>query len=298
MSKLIGLPTLIVACALATAVGCGDDDDNSAGQGGYSGSGARGGTGGRTGGTGGTGAFDTGGSANNSGGRSNTGGRVGTGGQSGGSNQSGGGGQAGGGEAGAGAADTGGSAGSGGASGMGAAAGEGGGGAGAGGEGGQGGEGGAFSSTQVQALSDSQILLVVDTLNAGEVEEAYAALPRLSDAGVEAFARRMITDHGQARLDTATLATTLDLSPKTSDVQAQLEEMAMQERQELLDTSNAAIDRVYIEAQIADHAEALALLQILQPAADAAQLKQFITTLEADVQAHYTLAVTTRDALQ
>lgn len=294
MSKLFAMRTIMVACALATAVACGDDDDDNP-----SAQGGRGGTGGRsaTGGTGGTGADSgapQGGDDNGSGGT-----RGGTGGTSGSSGNAGRGGASGGkvgatgGEAGGGAGgDTGGTGVTGGAGGS---AGAGDAGAGAGGDGGA---GGAFSAVEVQALTDAQMLLVLDTLNAGEVEEAYAALPRLTIASVETFAQKMITDHNKARMDTATLAQTLALKPTPSGIQKELERMAMTEREALLETGDAEIDRVYMDTQVAAHAEALALLQTLQPAADAAQLKTFITTLETAVEAHHTLAVSTRDALE
>src|SRR5215207_8560478 len=84
--------------------------------------------------------------------------------------------------------------------------------AGAGGRatGGQGGEAGAAAAL---SLSDAQVLLVLDTLNQGEVEVAYAASPRLSQADVEAFAQEMITDHGAARQSVLAVADSLDLDP-------------------------------------------------------------------------------------
>ncbi len=287
----------MVACALATVVACGDDDDdNPSAQGGHSGASARGGTGGTTGAeTGGSTTGGTGGSRADTGGRNATGGAI-SGGEAGGG-AGGASGAAGAGAAGAGAADDGGSAGNAGMAGLGGAGGDGGAGA-AAGAAGDGGQGGAFSAVEVQGLSDAQLLLVLDTLNAGEVEEAYAALPRLGNAAVEDFARTMISEHGQARLDTAMLATTLNLNPKPSEVQRQLERAAMEERRELMDASDATIDQLYIDAQVAAHAEALALLQTMEPAADAVELKDFITTLQTHVQAHHTLAVSTRDALE
>lgn len=51
----------------------------------------------------------------------------------------------------------------------------------------------------VLALEDGQILYVADTLNAGEVDQARAALPKLTNADVRSFANDMITEHGTAR---------------------------------------------------------------------------------------------------
>ncbi|HYP88214.1 MAG TPA: DUF4142 domain-containing protein, partial [Polyangiaceae bacterium] len=94
---------------------------------------------------------------------------------------------------------------------------------GAGGFTGLGGAGGAAAGADAGGagpdLNDAQILLVLDTLNQGEVDEAYAALPRLADPDVLDFAQLMVTDHSAARQQVAATADTLNLNPSPSATQ-------------------------------------------------------------------------------
>jgi putative membrane protein len=148
------------------------------------------------------------------------------------------------------------------------------------------GEGGGDGAAALN-LSDAQVLLVLDTLNRGEVEVAYAALPRLADDDVRAFAQLMVADHSSARQSVLMVADSLDLAPLPSDVQAMLKAKA-EATVEAFHASNAeALDEPYVESQVADHAAALVLLEELAPTAEADELKELIATLEASVQTHY-----------
>jgi putative membrane protein len=157
-----------------------------------------------------------------------------------------------------------------------------------GGEAGMSGLGGMGGAAAVE-LTDAQIVLVLDTLNAGEVEEAYAALPRLSSDDVVAFAQRMISDHSAGRQMVTTAERDLDLEPMPSDVQASLEQEA-REHVDQFHEGSGAIDAAYIQLQIEEHAQALDLLAKLEQAADAAALRDLITALRATVQEHEELA--------
>jgi putative membrane protein len=173
------------------------------------------------------------------------------------------------------------------------------------GAGGQAGEGGAAgeagaggaAAAAIQALSDAQILLVLDTLNQGEVNEAYAALPRLVNADVKAFAQQMVTDHSTARQSVATTADTLDLNPLPSDVQRQLMREGQEHEATLRATATSALDATYIDLEVVGHSQALELLTDLQAAADEAQLRTLITSLQATVQDHYESAVSIQNDL-
>jgi putative membrane protein len=164
------------------------------------------------------------------------------------------------------------------------------------GEGGEGGQDGQDGGATLN-LSDAQVLLVLDTLNQGEVEVAYAALPRLADGDVQAFAQLMVTDHSAARQSVFMVADSLDLAPLPSDVQAMLKEKAEATVQAFHASEAEALDEPYVESQVADHAAALTLLEELAATAEAAELKELIATLEASVQVHYDHALELEAAL-
>jgi len=136
-------------------------------------------------------------------------------------------------------------------------------------------------------LSDAQILLVLDTLNQGEVDEAYAALPRLMSAEVRAFAQEMVTDHSAARQQVLTTANALSLAPTPSEPQEELQAEGEAHVATLRTKPAAALDATYINMEVTGHADALSLLDELAAAADAAQLKSLIATLRATVLEHY-----------
>jgi len=156
-----------------------------------------------------------------------------------------------------------------------------------GGAGGDSADGGAGGASAVAALSDAQILLVLDTLNQGEVEEAYAALPRLTSAPVKTFAQRMVTDHSGARQSVLATADMLNVAPTPSETQADLQDESQTHVAMLRATAASALDAMYVNMEVQEHAAALTLLDDLAAAADAAQLKTLIATLRATVLQHY-----------
>jgi uncharacterized protein (DUF305 family) len=156
---------------------------------------------------------------------------------------------------------------------------------------GAGGVGGSGGDAALAALSDAQILLVLDTLNQGEVEEAFAVLPRLAAAEVEAFAQLMVTHHGAARQSVAMTAAMLEQAPAPSETQAGLKDQAEAAVAQLRATPTANLDAAYLELQVGAHAEALALLTELSEVADAAELATLLTGLKATVQQHYDRAL-------
>jgi predicted outer membrane protein len=259
-----------LAVTLANGVvACGDDDDDDNGTAGSStGGGGRGGTAGSsTGGGGRGGTTNQGGVAGKS--------PVGPGGEGGTS-------------AGAPPAE-------GGAGGAEAGAGSGGeaGGAGAGGAGGAGG-----AAAETAQLTDAQILLVLDTVNQGEVEVAFAALPHLSVPAVTTFAQDMIDDHSAGRQAVIATSNDLDLKPQPSDLQQELMSQAEATVAELHESQSDALDAMYIDEEVTDHLEALQLLDGLLDAADAAPLRTLITSQTVVVQTHYNRAVALQNALE
>lgn len=277
MKKLFIGQLMTLGLVLGALAGCGDDDDSTSGSNGGTaglnggGTTAKGGTsGGGTSGnsTGGTGTSKGG---TNSGGGTATGGHTGTTGGAGGASGAGAGGESGGGVGGGG---PGGAAGGG-----------------AGGEGGLniGGEGGV--GAEARELSDAEIFNVLDTLNAGEVAQANAALPKLMVTGVAEFAQMMVTEHTQARTDVQMLAETLGVTPTPNSVAAALKAHSDDVVETFLSSQAAALDSPYIMSQVAGHRDALKLIAQMQSTADAAELKQLLATLRASVQTHYQLAV-------
>lgn len=280
------IPTLcLLTLSVTTFAACGDDDDDDTGTGGST---ARGGaqsggtatSSGGSAGRGGSGGSAGAGGAKTSGG---TAGKTGTGGTatSGGTAGNAGTTSTGGNVAGAGAAGLGGEGGV-----EGGAGGTVGGGGGAGGEAGVGGAGGAGGGGAVANLTDGQIILVIDTLNGGEVEVAFAALPKLTNAQVTAFANEMITAHGIARTANSELAKSQGLVPAPSDVQAGLKVSADAQVLAFQTSTAPSLDAAYIDSQVSMHTDALTLAERLFSAAETPQLRNELRAMVTDITAH------------
>jgi len=101
--------------------------------------------------------------------------------------------------------------------------------------------------------------------NVAEVELGRVAVQRASRPSVKSFGERMVTDHGRANAELATLARSkgMDVS-NTLDVSHQ----AMRDR--LSGLSGADFDRAYMSEMVRDHTEDVALFErTAQTAADA-----------------------------
>ena len=144
----------------------------------------------------------------------------------------------------------------------------------------------------VSNLHDGQILFVLDTLNAGEVNEAQAALPKLTNADVQDFAQDMIEDHGSARERLSQLAQEQQMPPEASEIATGLQDESQSVVERLLAAEATEVDTVYVQSQQAAHTEALALLAQLLMAADAEPLRAQLTELRASVQEHLDRAQT------
>jgi predicted outer membrane protein len=168
--------------------------------------------------------------------------------------------------------------------------------AGSAGEAGSGGAGGAAAETA--QLTDAQMLLVIDTINQGEVEVAFAALPHLAMPAITTFAQDMIDDHSAGRQAVIATSKSLDLKPQPSDLQQELMSKAEAMVEELHLSQSDALDAMYIDHEVVDHLEALELLEGLLAAADAAALRTLITNQQTVVQTHYNRAVALQTAIE
>lgn len=151
----------------------------------------------------------------------------------------------------------------------------------------------------VASLEDGQLVFLADTLNAGEVDQARAALPRLSDAAVVEFAEEMIEDHGPARDALLSLSREQDIAPQLSDVAAAVKDQGEQVVITLIETEDDDdVDVRYIDSQVVAHTTALAVIDASITAADAEPLQEQLTTLRASIEEHLSTATELQDRLR
>jgi putative membrane protein len=136
-------------------------------------------------------------------------------------------------------------------------------------------------------LTDAQIAEILDALNVGEIEQAREVLQRSKNDRVRRFAEHMIGDHGAAKEKGRGLERDAQISPQASSVSDEIKSNGVQIVSMLDASKGFDLDRVYMDAQIVQHQQALDLIvQTLLPQAKDAQLKS--TLMETrDVVAHH-----------
>jgi putative membrane protein len=152
------------------------------------------------------------------------------------------------------------------------------------------GAGGPTTSDDGSALSDGEIVAIVQTADLGEIAQARVALQQAKSARVKQFAEHMMTDHSAAEATLTHLDSTTGIAPEENAVTAQLKagsEGIMGE----LKTSGAEFDRTYIDAQVREHAQVLGLLDDrLIPHAQNADLTKTLRAVRSKVAGHLKMA--------
>lgn len=110
-------------------------------------------------------------------------------------------------------------------------------------------------------LNDRQIVGVVTTVDAGEIEQARVALTRATDPRVKQFAAHMIDQHTESTQQASSLASQYDLMPAASTEASALRDEGLKMKSMLEETSQTAFDGVYMKAQIQQHQEVLSLFK-------------------------------------
>jgi len=134
---------------------------------------------------------------------------------------------------------------------------------------------------------DRQIVGVLTTVDAGEIEQARVALTRATDPRVKQYAAHMIDQHTESTQKASTLASQYDLMPSPSDLAKSLQEKASRTKDLLDETSESAFDVTYLKAQIQQHQEVLDMLKSqLAPSAENEALTRQLQAASSMVQNH------------
>ncbi len=108
------------------------------------------------------------------------------------------------------------------------------------------------------AVSNQDHVFATEAAQGGmaEVQAAHMALRKSTNPSVDAFARRMIHDHGMANEKLATIAQAQGLTPP-----AHIDEMDQMMADHLSTLSGKAFDDAYIKGQVIAHKRTIALFK-------------------------------------
>jgi len=147
--------------------------------------------------------------------------------------------------------------------------------------------------------SDSQVAMIVSTVDSGEIEQAQLAQSRAKNARVQSFAQQMIQDHTSSKSKGGQLMQQAGLMPEASDTSRTLESQGMQTLQELKNADAASFDATYMRAQVKQHRDVLNMLtDQLIPVAKNSDLKSQLVTMRSLVQHHLEMAMGIQQELQ
>jgi putative membrane protein len=140
------------------------------------------------------------------------------------------------------------------------------------------------------ALTDVNIVAVLDEANAADSAGGSMAASKGSSAQVKDFGRMMMRDHHALRKAGQDLAKKENLTPAPP-----ANDTLPQGAQKMHDNmtamaKGAAWDKAYIDNEVAVHQAVIAFLQMAQGAAQDTSLKALIVTATPNVQAHLTKA--------
>jgi putative membrane protein len=145
--------------------------------------------------------------------------------------------------------------------------------------------GGALPSAS--SLTDEQILQLLHTANAGEIEQAKIAQRKSKNGQVKHFASMMVKDHTDADRKGQDVAAKLNNKPMPSATNTKLESDARQMTSSMSTRTGADFDQAYIDAQVKEHQQLLDLIDTqLLPSAKSADVKNVVQTVRPKVQSH------------
>jgi putative membrane protein len=128
--------------------------------------------------------------------------------------------------------------------------------------------------------------------NLAEIATSRLALDKSKDAGVRAYARRMIRDHTTAQRKLAAIAKALDTSLPKRPSALQLADAARLAR-----FSGDEFDTLYVRRQVVAHRKALATMLLELDTGTTAQLRNYAATTRPVVTMHLTMAKALRKSL-
>ena len=147
-------------------------------------------------------------------------------------------------------------------------------------------------------LTDSQIGAVTSAANNGEVAQANAALPKLSNADVKAYANSMVAMHSAAQTRQAALLQQKQITPQENPTSTMLKQDSDKIVAELSAAAASAVDSLYIDHQVEVHGSVLELLdQVLIPSASDADLRAELVATRGEVRTHLNEAKQLQEAL-
>jgi predicted outer membrane protein len=140
----------------------------------------------------------------------------------------------------------------------------------------------------VETFTDDQILGLLATFNAGEIDLAAIAQERAHEPAVKRFASILQKDHTEAREEEARLSERLVMRPATTDKMRAMQIAAQQEADKLRGMTGHDFDVEFVSNQVDQQRDCLAMIDVqLIPSSRIAEIKAHLAQVRDQVDHHY-----------
>jgi putative membrane protein len=146
--------------------------------------------------------------------------------------------------------------------------------------------------------TDAQIAAIVVTANQVDIDAGTLAASKSHTADVQAFAKRMVTDHTGVNKSAVDLVTKLKVTPEDNATSQSLKAGGEENLANLKGLKGAAFVKAYVDHEVAYHEQVLdALDKVLIPNAQNAELKALLVQVRPAFVDHLAHAKTIQASL-
>lgn len=142
-------------------------------------------------------------------------------------------------------------------------------------------------ATSMEKLNDSEIASIVVAANTVDINAGKLAEKRSSNSQVQAFAKKMESDHTSVNKQATDLVTKLGVTPRQNEISRKLTSDGENALERLRGLEGAAFDKAYIDNEVAYHQEVIDMVQSrLIPEATNEELKNLLVKVSPTFVEH------------
>jgi putative membrane protein len=139
-------------------------------------------------------------------------------------------------------------------------------------------------------LSSAEIAAVLDLVNTAEVREGRLAQTRARSPEVRQFAEQMVRDHTQAQDRGRQLTQQLSITPRQGELTRRMQREGEATMTQLEAAQGEAFDRAYVDAQVREHRQVVAILDANMTNVTERQYREFLETQRRAIDQHRQMA--------
>ncbi len=141
-------------------------------------------------------------------------------------------------------------------------------------------------------MSDANVVAVLNTIDASELEAAQLAKQKAQSPEVRNYAARIVDEHTKMMAQNRQVASRINVQPENPALVSTLKSTHQENMEELRQKSGRDFDRRYIDDQVLMHEQAVQLVEKTADSADNSRLKQHLMQTRPDLQSHLSEAKT------